>query len=58
VTVQEPDDITWPEVRCRVIQESEVGAGRLVQAVDGHVRRGIDRLAALREHDVGTLQRP
>ena len=52
ISVHDPDDITWLEVRCRVFENPKVGAHRVVETVDGHVRRGIDRLAALLDPQV------
>jgi len=45
--VSEHDDITGLKVRRRVLEETAVVAGCVVEAVDGHRAISIDRLAAL-----------
>ena len=46
-SVSEHDDITGLEVRRRVLDEAEIIAGCVVEAVDGHRAPSIGRLAAL-----------
>jgi hypothetical protein len=46
-SVREHDDITGLEVRRGMLEEAKVGAGCVVEAVDGNRGSSIDRLAVL-----------